>query len=568
MDNNDSIKLDFEQARAKHLLFKSRLRSILYGIEIDEAPVLSHYECNVGNWIYNHALITYGYLPDMVELEKVHAEIHVSARRLIALYKEGNVEAARLGLQDMEKVADNLVVLLTTLETKIAENPTGSVDSEQNRYLEIRLNEFQDILKANIELDKRIKEQVQQATSANERFNLLAKATQDVIWDWDLEKGTLWWNANFQKQFLYKKEEILPGIDSWANLLHHGDKDRVVNSIHNAIDTGKDLWSEEYRFKKGDGTYAHIFDRGYIIHDGEDKPLRMIGSMLDITLRKKAESEVAEARTIAEKSAEQLELLVEERTRALQRSNEDLQQFAHVASHDLKEPVRKIKTFLNLIQSEYGHHLPDEGQKYIVKLHRSADRVKSMIEGVLKYSSLDSLEFKSVEKINLNIILKDILNDLDLVIQEKEASTEIFDLPTLEGIPTLIYQLFYNLINNALKFSKKDVKPIVKVSAELINNRYARITVEDNGIGFDESQANKIFGTFMRLHSKDMYEGTGLGLALCKKIVERHGGEIIAKGKNNTGAVFIVTLPLAQHSYKVTKYQPESIGAKLTNLAQ
>ncbi|MBA3664494.1 MAG: PAS domain-containing protein [Bacteroidetes bacterium] len=550
MDNNDSIKLDFEQARAKHILFKSRLRSILYGIDLDQTPVLSHYECNVGKWIYNHALRAYGHLPDMVELEKVHAEIHASARHLVALYKEGKVEAARLGLQDMEKVADKLVELLTTLETKIAENPTDSVDSKENRYLEIKLNEFQDILKSNIELDQRIKEQVQQAASATERFNLLAKATQDVIWDWDLEKGTLWWNDNFQKQFLYEKEEIENGLDSWINRLHEVDKDRVVKSIQNAIDTGKDLWSEEYRFKKGDGTYAYIFDRGYIIHDGEGKPLRMIGSMLDITLRKIAESEVAEARSVAEKSAEQLELLVKERTRELQRSNEDLQQFAHVASHDLKEPVRKIKTFLNIIQSEYGNLLPAQAQNYMMKLHRSADRVKSMIEGVLKYSSLDSPELDSVEKIDLNTVFKNVLNDLDLVIQEKHASIEILKMPAIEGFPTLIYQLFYNLINNALKFSKKDVRPVIKVSSEIIDNRYVRIVLEDNGIGFDESQAKKIFGTFMRLHPKDQYDGTGLGLALCKKIVERHRGEIVAKGINNVGAVFVVSLPLTQSSIR------------------
>ncbi|MDQ3047452.1 MAG: CZB domain-containing protein [Bacteroidota bacterium] len=113
MANKDSVKLDFEQARAKHILFKSRLRSILYGIELDETPVLSHYECNVGKWIYNHALRAYGHLTEMVELEKVHAEIHSSARRLVTLYKDGKVEQARLGLQEMENVADHLVELLT-----------------------------------------------------------------------------------------------------------------------------------------------------------------------------------------------------------------------------------------------------------------------------------------------------------------------------------------------------------------------------------------------------------------------------------------------------------------------
>jgi PAS domain S-box-containing protein len=154
----ESIKLDFEQARAKHLLFKSRLRAILYGIDIDEAPVLSQYECNVGKWIYSHALKEYGHIPEMQQLEKIHADIHISAKKLVALYKEGKVDQARNGLSEMEGVADKLVGLLTVLESKLQEQEADSVDEE--KHLGIKLDEFEDILKANIELDKRIKEQV------------------------------------------------------------------------------------------------------------------------------------------------------------------------------------------------------------------------------------------------------------------------------------------------------------------------------------------------------------------------------------------------------------------------
>lgn len=172
------IKLDFEQARAKHLLFKSRLRAILYGIDIDEAPVLSHHECNVGKWIYDYALKTYGEVPEMQEFEKVHADIHISARKLVALYKEGKVEEAREGLSEMEEIADKLVKKLGDLQQKLEEKGVASVD--RNEDLKIKLNEFEDILKANIELDKRIKEQVKAIEEANHRFEAKAKEAQSA----------------------------------------------------------------------------------------------------------------------------------------------------------------------------------------------------------------------------------------------------------------------------------------------------------------------------------------------------------------------------------------------------
>ncbi|MCW3075983.1 MAG: arcB, partial [Bacteroidetes bacterium] len=155
----DIIKLDFEQAKAKHLMFKSKLRSILYGAEIDEAPVLSHYECAVGKWIYSHAFQAYGHLPEMQELEKVHAEIHSSARKLVEEYKEGKVEKARTGLTDMEKVADHLVQLLGTVEEKIAANPPPDNSSKDYQAPDESRFELESLLKANLKLDQIIKEQ-------------------------------------------------------------------------------------------------------------------------------------------------------------------------------------------------------------------------------------------------------------------------------------------------------------------------------------------------------------------------------------------------------------------------
>jgi signal transduction histidine kinase len=169
-----------------------------------------------------------------------------------------------------------------------------------------------------------------------------------------------------------------------------------------------------------------------------------------------------------------------------------------------------------------------------------------MIDGVLTYSTVSALE-EIYEPVNLNEVLKSVEIDLELVIQQKGATIRYSNLPTLEGAPILLHQLFYNLVNNALKFTKPDVPPVITLSSEIKwteGKELAHIILQDNGIGFEQEFADQIFGTFTRLHPKDRYEGSGLGLALCKNIVERHGGTITAHGIPNGGASFEITLPV------------------------
>ena len=249
-----------------------------------------------------------------------------------------------------------------------------------------------------------------------------------------------------------------------------------------------------------------------------------------------------------------LEQQVEERTKALKElnhslelSNEDLQQFAHVASHDLKEPIRKIKTFVIRLQDDYRHLLPEKGDIFLNKILTATDRVYSMIDGVLSYSTMTS-EDQSSEMVDLNEVLKNIETDLEVLINERKAKLIIKKLPTIEGAPVLLYQLFYNLVNNSIKFAKKTEPPVITVNHSIVNiedQKFASIVLSDNGIGFDQQNAERIFSTFTRLNSKDRYEGTGLGLALCRKIAQRHGGSISAKGEKDKGAEFTVLLPLS-----------------------
>jgi PAS domain S-box-containing protein len=258
----------------------------------------------------------------------------------------------------------------------------------------------------------------------------------------------------------------------------------------------------------------------------------------------------------------QLETRVSERTNelnnvnaALQSSNDTLEQFAHVASHDLKEPVRKIKIFTSRLQEEAGDLLNERGKTYLNKIFASAERMSTMIEGVLNYSVLNGAQ-QINEKVDLNMTIEDIRNDLEVLIQEKQATIEVGQLPVIEGDTILIYQLFYNLLNNSLKFTDETVRPQISIQAVPVlsdHKAYYNITVTDNGIGFDQQQSEKIFHTFTRLNSKDKYDGTGLGLALCKKIVQRHHGDITATSDHGKGATFSMLLPVLQPDIKASQ---------------
>jgi len=255
-----------------------------------------------------------------------------------------------------------------------------------------------------------------------------------------------------------------------------------------------------------------------------------------------------------EQYSQKMEMLVAQRTEELARSNDDLQQFAHVASHDLKEPMRKIATFSNILNNT-PEQLSEKGKLYLAKIEIASNRMSNMIEDILAYSTLNANEHP-FEIVDLNNIITEIENDLELVIIQKEVKIHYEKLPPVKGIPLLLYQLFYNLVNNAIKFAKEDTPPIIQITSEMTTKisgktgryhgtsiDYVHITISDNGIGFNQQYAEQMFSVFTRLNAKDAYEGTGLGLALCRKIVQRHNGEIYAEGEEGKGSKFHVLLP-------------------------
>jgi len=313
----------------------------------------------------------------------------------------------------------------------------------------------------------------------------------------------------------------------------HPDDQAIREQAHlHSMSTGQ--LEYEARVLWDEGSIHWIKVKGRVIYDSQGTATGLLGVIQDITKQKHF--------------AQQLHVQVNERTQQLQRSNADLQQFAHVASHDLREPVRKIKLYSSRLQGEYGQSLPEKGSIFVDKILQAADRMYSMIEGVLAYSSFNAIEQKN-ELIDLNEVIDSIESDMEILIAQKNAVIKKEMLPLIEGAPVLIYQLFYNLVNNALKFSKTGESATVSIYCRNADaDDLVTIVVEDNGIGFEQQYGQRIFETFTRLNRKDDYEGTGLGLSLCKKIVERHNGKIQVESELNSGAKFMITLPIKQKS--------------------
>jgi len=259
----------------------------------------------------------------------------------------------------------------------------------------------------------------------------------------------------------------------------------------------------------------------------------------DIGDRKKAE--LAQARYAAE----------------LERSNQELQQFAYVASHDLQEPLRKIRTFGDRLESKSADQLDEEGQQCVERMRSAAERMQLLIEGLLSLSRVSTRE-QQFERVDLAEVAREVVNDLEMQIERVAGRVEVGKLPTIQADPVQMRQLLQNLIGNALKFRREEEPPLVKVSGRFVGGRdekgerrsardeRCRILIEDNGIGFDEKHRERIFGVFQRLHPRDVYEGTGIGLAVCRRIVERHGGTIAAHSKPGHGTIFEVVLPVMQ----------------------
>lgn len=266
------------------------------------------------------------------------------------------------------------------------------------------------------------------------------------------------------------------------------------------------------------------------------------------------ENEIAE-RKLSEEKIKQLNRQLLENIDRLQTANKDLDRFAFMASHDLQEPLRKIRTFSDLLYVKYKDTLDGDAKKHISRIQNASERMQALIKDILTFSKI-SVEKVNFTQSNMNELLQEVLADMEGVVDQKNAQINVQPIPLLRVNPGLMRPLFLNIIGNALKYSKRDIDPVINIRSEIsvdklngrdtVQKKYCRIFIEDNGIGFDQKYAEQIFEMFRRLHANSEFEGTGIGLALCKQIVEKHNGYISALSKVNEGATFIISLPMTE----------------------
>ncbi|ASZ13372.1 response regulator [Chitinophaga pendula] len=330
----------------------------------------------------------------------------------------------------------------------------------------------------------------------------------------------------------------------------------------NAVKLGQPLETEVYLKDLHQQHYRCHLLRAIPLKEGKEV-IKWVGTFTDIAYQKQA-NEILEQR-VEERTRE-----LQEMNHALEVSNHDLQQFASVASHDLKEPLRKIQLFGAILRDKHLVQDPDALQ-YMDRIVSSSERMTRLISDLLNFSRLSA--HHDFERTDLNLIITDILADLELSIHDATAEVIVDQLPHIDAVPGQIRQAFQNIISNALKFRRPGVKPVIHISATLIaekaidslpacDGRYCRILIADNGIGFNEKYLSKIFTLFQRLHSKEEYEGTGIGLAIAKKVVEKHQGLITASSREHEGATFVIVLPVSQEN---TTLADTSLHAAVNN---
>lgn len=408
---------------------------------------------------------------------------------------------------------------------------------------------------ADLEKDVTERKKVEQDLQlTNDQLNIAQEIARLGHWEWDVPNNRVTWSKGLHK--IYETDESIElSYEKYLEHLHPEDRDFVHNTIQQAYLT-KTFPDFTHRIRTSGEKEKIIYSKGEVVTNDAGEVLKMIGTAQDITEQQKTQQQMME------------------RTLELENMNAELQKFAYVASHDLQEPLRKIVTFSSLLEKEMQSNLSDRSKMYMDKIVQSSQRMQMLIDDILQFSSLTAKK-SDYKRTDLNIVVKQVLSDMEIKLQETGAVIKVGKLPVMDAIASQMMQLFQNLLTNALKFRQENSAPEITISHSIVDadeltnyhwfdnqpassagysyswgrEQFAKITVSDNGIGFDESHAEKIFEIFQRLHTSHLYEGTGIGLAICKKIVDNHHGIISAEGKINQGATFTIILPLSQKNF-------------------
>jgi PAS domain S-box-containing protein len=358
---------------------------------------------------------------------------------------------------------------------------------------------------------------------SQERLELALEGAELGMWDWNIQTGELVFNRRWAEMVGYSPDEIRPHIDSWEDSIHPEDAERVKGVLNRHVAGETPSYETEYRIATKSGEVRWVLARGKVVErDADGRPLRATETRVDITDRKRAEE------------------LVRERTEALERSNQDLEQFAYVAAHDLREPLVAVGAYLKLLERRCAKNLDVDAHKFLARAIETTLRMDAVIQSLLAYSRIGS-DDRSLEPTDCQAVLKNALSNLHSAIKENGATVTSDALPTVMADASQLLQLFQNLLSNAIKF-RGDEPLKIHVGCAQGTGEF-QFSVKDNGIGVEPPYFERIFRIFQRIRSGSDRPGTGIGLANCKKIVESHGGRIWVESAPGKGSTFFFTLP-------------------------
>lgn len=384
--------------------------------------------------------------------------------------------------------------------------------------------------------------------ASQQRFRTLLEAIPPMTWTNTPVGDIDFYNQRWYDYTGLNYEQI--HSSGWAAIVHPDDLPRTLANYRQALATGQDLIVEN-RYRRADGNYRWHLNRALPIRNEGGDITQWVGTATDIHKQKELEAELEQQ---VQLRTQQLQTSVQD----LQRSNQNLQQFAYVASHDLQERLRKIQSFGDLLKSQYASQL-GEGTDHLQRMQSAASRMSVLIKDLLMFSRI-STQQDATNPVSLSTVVEGVLSDLDVVITETNARVTIEPLPTVQGDSSQLGQLFQNLLSNALKFRRPNTTPTIRVTARWVSvadlppnvrptrmaEGYHRIEVTDDGIGFDDKYVDRIFQVFQRLHGRNEYVGTGIGLAICEKVAANHGGAITATSQPGQGATFSVYFPVLE----------------------
>lgn len=349
------------------------------------------------------------------------------------------------------------------------------------------------------------------------RFQLAALGSTSIMWDWDIVNDEVYWTGRILELLGYNNAEEMPSnsLTFFKNLVHPDDHLKLKNAFGDHF-AHRAPFHIEIRLQKNDGNYAWFSARAHAHWDSEGRATRISGSLTDVHDLKMMETK-------------------------LKRSNEDLNQFASIAAHDLQQPLRAISGFLSLLKEKYHEELDDSAQTYIDHAVTSAENMSELVKDLLEYSRIETEEIH-YKLCDTEELVADITRSMEHIFKSEKFTINAENLPQIVCDPLKIQRVFYNLIENAIKYRGND-DPIITVIAQQQDNADWLFKIKDNGIGIDKSKQEDVFKMFTRLHKKEDYEGTGVGLAICKKVIDLHLGQIWIESKAGQGTTFAFIIP-------------------------